>query len=127
MATEKTLAKSVYSLNTSQVTEEDNMEDEKNKSKEESNSDDKSHATKKITIEGMKMLAEQRTRSSEETPMYGSCKENTETSGSNKSREEEAEKNSVCVCFWPPVPRWGPVKHEIPISSLPLDDIPSIP
>jgi hypothetical protein len=33
----------------------------------------------------------------------------------------------VCVCFWPPVPRWGSVKHEIPISSLPLDDIPSIP
>ncbi len=32
-----------------------------------------------------------------------------------------------CVCFWPPVPRWGPVKHEIPISSLPLDDVPSIP
>jgi hypothetical protein len=35
--------------------------------------------------------------------------------------------NSVCVCFWPPVPKWGPVKHEIPISSPPLDDIPSIP
>ncbi len=33
----------------------------------------------------------------------------------------------ACVCFWPPVPRWGPVKHEIPISSLPLDDVPSIP
>jgi hypothetical protein len=33
----------------------------------------------------------------------------------------------VCVCFWPPVPKWGPVKHEIPISSPPLDDIPSIP
>jgi hypothetical protein len=33
----------------------------------------------------------------------------------------------VCVCFWPPVPRWGSVKHEIPISSPPLDDIPSIP
>ena len=29
----------------------------------------------------------------------------------------------VCVCFWPPVPRWGPVKHEIPISSSPLDDV----
>jgi hypothetical protein len=33
----------------------------------------------------------------------------------------------VCVCFWPPVPKWGSVKHEIPISSPPLDDIPSIP
>jgi hypothetical protein len=33
----------------------------------------------------------------------------------------------VCVCFWPPVPRWDPVKHEIPISSLPLNDVPSIP
>jgi hypothetical protein len=32
-----------------------------------------------------------------------------------------------CVCFWPPVPKWGSVKHEIPISSPPLDDIPSIP
>jgi hypothetical protein len=41
----------------------------------------------------MKMLAEQRTRSSEKTSTYGSCKENTETSGSNKCREEEAEKN----------------------------------
>jgi hypothetical protein len=29
----------------------------------------------------------------------------------------------VCVCFWPPVPRWGPVKHEIPISISPLDDV----
>ncbi len=29
----------------------------------------------------------------------------------------------VCVCFWPPVSRWGPVKHEIPISSSPLDDV----
>jgi hypothetical protein len=35
--------------------------------------------------------------------------------------------NGVCVCFWPPVPKWGPVRHEIPISSPPLDDIPSIP
>jgi hypothetical protein len=26
---------------------------------------------------------------------------------------------SVCVCFWPPVPRWGIVKHEIPISNFP--------
>ncbi len=26
---------------------------------------------------------------------------------------------TVCVCFWPPVPRWGTVKHEIPISSFP--------
>jgi hypothetical protein len=34
---------------------------------------------------------------------------------------------TMCVCFWPPVPRWGPVKHEIPISSPPLDDVPSIP
>ncbi len=93
VATEKTLAKSVYSLDTSRVTEEDDMEDKKNESKEESNSDDKSHATKKITIEGMKMLAEQRTRFSEKTLTYGSCKENTETSGSNKSSEEEAEKN----------------------------------
>ncbi len=33
----------------------------------------------------------------------------------------------VCVCFWPPVLKWGPVKHEIPISSPPLNDIPSIP
>ncbi len=33
----------------------------------------------------------------------------------------------ACVCFWPPVPKWGPVKHEIQISSPPLDDIPSIP
>ncbi len=33
----------------------------------------------------------------------------------------------VCACFWPPVPKWGSVKHEIPISSPPLDDIPSIP
>jgi hypothetical protein len=32
-----------------------------------------------------------------------------------------------CVCFWPPVPNRGPVRHEIPISSPPLDDIPSIP
>jgi hypothetical protein len=32
----------------------------------------------------------------------------------------------VCVCFWLPVPKWGPVRHEIPISSPPLDDIPSI-
>ncbi len=24
-----------------------------------------------------------------------------------------------CVCFWPPVPRWGIVKHEIPISNFP--------
>jgi hypothetical protein len=32
-----------------------------------------------------------------------------------------------CVCFWPPVPKWGPVKHEIPISSPPLNNIPSIP
>jgi hypothetical protein len=34
---------------------------------------------------------------------------------------------AMCVCFWPPVPKWGPVRHEIPISSPPLDDIPSIP
>ncbi len=34
---------------------------------------------------------------------------------------------SVCVCFWPPVTKWGTVMHEIPISSPPLDDIPSIP
>jgi hypothetical protein len=33
----------------------------------------------------------------------------------------------LCVCFWPPVPKWGSVKHEIPIYSPPLDDIPSIP
>jgi hypothetical protein len=33
----------------------------------------------------------------------------------------------VCVCFWPPVTRWGTVMHEIPISSPPSDDIPSIP
>jgi hypothetical protein len=33
----------------------------------------------------------------------------------------------VCVCFWPPVTKWGTVMHEIPISSPPLDDIPSIP
>ncbi len=33
----------------------------------------------------------------------------------------------VCVCFWPQVLKWGPVRHEIPISSPPLDDIPSIP
>jgi hypothetical protein len=25
----------------------------------------------------------------------------------------------VCVCFWPPVPKWGTVMHEIPISSPP--------
>ncbi len=30
---------------------------------------------------------------------------------------------TMCVCFWPPVPRWGPVKHEIPISTSPLDDV----
>ena len=34
---------------------------------------------------------------------------------------------AMCVCFWPPVPKWGPVRHEIPISSPPLDDFPSIP
>ncbi len=33
----------------------------------------------------------------------------------------------VCVCFWPPVTKWGTVMREIPISSPPLDDIPSIP
>jgi hypothetical protein len=33
----------------------------------------------------------------------------------------------VCVCFWPPVTRWGTVMHEILISSPPSDDIPSIP
>ncbi len=33
----------------------------------------------------------------------------------------------VCVCFWPPVTRWGTVMHEKPISSPPPDDIPSIP
>jgi hypothetical protein len=33
----------------------------------------------------------------------------------------------VCVCFWPPVTKWGTVMHEIPISSPPLDDIPPIP
>ncbi len=36
-------------------------------------------------------------------------------------------KRNVCVCFWPPVTKWGTVMHEIPISSPPLDDIPSIP
>ena len=41
--------------------------------------------------------------------------------------EKEKDKVTVCVCFWPPVPKWGSVKHEIPISSPPLDDIPSIP
>jgi hypothetical protein len=25
----------------------------------------------------------------------------------------------VCVCFWPPVPRWGIIKHEIRISNFP--------
>jgi hypothetical protein len=26
----------------------------------------------------------------------------------------------VCVCFWPPVTKWGTVMHEIPISSAQL-------
>ena len=34
---------------------------------------------------------------------------------------------NTCVCFWPLVTKWGTVMHEIPISSPPLDDIPSIP
>ncbi len=48
--------------------------------------------------------------------------------GEKEKREEEKKREgSVCVCFWPPVPKWGSVKHEIPISSPPLNDIPSIP
>jgi hypothetical protein len=48
--------------------------------------------------------------------------------GRREWRDEGDQKSvCVCVCFWPPVPKWGPVRHEIPISSPPLDDIPSIP
>jgi hypothetical protein len=47
--------------------------------------------------------------------------------GISPTRSKNAEVALWCVCFWPLVPKWGPVKHEIPISSPPLDDIPSIP
>ncbi len=46
-----------------------------------------------------------------------------------RKRTPNVKQTRVCVCvyFWPPVPKWGPVKHEIPISSPPLNDISSIP
>ena len=51
------MAKSVYSFDTSRVTEEEDTKDGINES-EGSNTDETSHANKKVTIEGMIMLAE---------------------------------------------------------------------
>ncbi len=55
VATAKTLAKLVYSINTSKVTE-DRTEDENTNKKEESDNDGNPGASKKIAIEGMQVL-----------------------------------------------------------------------
>jgi hypothetical protein len=58
VASEKTLANSVYSINTSKVTEDDT--DEKRNGTEGSNDDKKPSASRRITIEGMRLLVEQK-------------------------------------------------------------------
>jgi hypothetical protein len=42
--------------------------------------------------------------------------------GDHSTHNKKAKKKGtecVCVCFWPPVTKWGTVMHEIPISSPP--------
>jgi hypothetical protein len=52
---QKTLAKSVYSINTSKVTE-DGTEDEKNGKEEESGNDGNPSVNKRVAIEGMQIV-----------------------------------------------------------------------
>jgi hypothetical protein len=59
VASEKTLAKSVYSIDTSKVTE-DNTDEERNGSGEGSNNNKRPSANKKIAIEGMQLLVERK-------------------------------------------------------------------
>ncbi len=58
VVSEKILAKSVYSIDTSKVTEDD-TDEERNETKG-SNDDEKPSASRRITIEGMRLLVEQK-------------------------------------------------------------------
>ncbi len=92
VASEKTLAKSVYSIDTSKVTEDD-TDEERNGSGEGSNNDKKPSANKKITIEGMQLLVERKKKAMlfETESMNESDNDDKNSTKDNKDEEEESE------------------------------------
>ncbi len=91
VSSEKTLAKSVYSIDTLKVTEDD-TDEERNGSGEGSNNDERPSANKKIVIEGMQLLVERKKKAMlfETESMNKSKNEDKVGAEGNKDKEEEA-------------------------------------
>jgi hypothetical protein len=91
VASEKTLAKSVYSIDTSKVTE-DNTDEERNGLGEGSNNDEKPRTNKKIAIEGMQLLVERKKKAMlfETESMNGSDNDDKNSVKDSKDKEEES-------------------------------------
>jgi hypothetical protein len=91
VASEKTLAKSVYSVDTSKVTEDD-TDEEINGLGEGSNNNKKSRANKKFAIEGMRLLVERKKKAMlfEMESMNGSDNDNKNSTKDSKDEEGES-------------------------------------
>jgi hypothetical protein len=91
VASEKTLAKSVYSIDTSKVTE-DNTDKERNGWGEGINNNKKPRANKKIAIEGMQLLVELKKKVMlfEMESMNGSDNDNKNSTKDSEDKEEES-------------------------------------
>jgi hypothetical protein len=91
VTSEKTLAKSVYSVDMSKVTEDD-TDEERNGSGEGCDNDKKPHANKMIAIEGMQLLVERKKTAMlfETESMNGSDYDNKNSTKDSKDEEEES-------------------------------------